>query len=228
MGNKHGFLILIGFSMVAATAVSAAPPCDFKGLSVGDKATPQQIMKHFGVEKFANADAELPKEQREAAFNARIERAKKVGLTNAAEEEQWKQGSACGNNFCIIPFGVTVGNGSFPISVGVFVSFDKSGIIQAIDLSWDRTQWDDVMVLLNNKYGDNWAVEEMQDVTTDYETKKSQPDTVTLIKHRTFGRNSKTGDNCSINASTRDMVWLHTTPPIYRASMEIRLISKNF
>ena len=30
----------------------AAPPCDFMGLSVGDKMTSQEIMSHFGIQTY--------------------------------------------------------------------------------------------------------------------------------------------------------------------------------
>jgi hypothetical protein len=53
----------VSLTMLAAATVQAVTPCDFKGLSVGDKATPAQIMKHFGIVKFvADSDAEFTKQ----------------------------------------------------------------------------------------------------------------------------------------------------------------------
>src|ERR1700692_1848773 len=114
-------LIVIVACIVFVGTVRAAPPCDFKGLSVGDKATPQQIMKHFGVDKYKDSDEEQKTAHGAAAYEKYLERAKKVGLNNAAEEQAFQVGPACGWNHCRIPFGVTVGNRSFPIRVGVFV-----------------------------------------------------------------------------------------------------------
>lgn len=233
IGNRerqtpNGIRAAMCLAVLATAAAHAAPPCDFKGLSVGDKATPQQIMKHFGIEKFADADAELPQEQRDTAFNAHLTRAEKVGLTNAAEEEDWKLGPACGHSYCRIPYGVSVGSGAFPIPVGVFVSFDKAGTIEAIDVSYSYLQWDDVMELLNTKYGNNWRTEVTPQAVTNFETKKSETIDMTEITHRTPGVNPKTGDKCTMHAISIDLIWQHTTPPIYRASLEIKLVSKNF
>ena len=138
-------------------------------------------------------------------------------------------GSGCGHKHCRIRYGeVHVGEEPYSIPVGVYVFFDSASKITAIDVSYDKLQWDDVLELLNTKYGNNWRKEETQDTTTDYETKKSQLDVVTVLTLRNNGTNPKTGDKCTINTRSRDIIWLHTTPPIYRAEMEIRLVSKNF
>ena len=216
--------------VVNATSAQAATPCDFKGLSVGDRATPEQIMKHFGVDKFADGAAysKLSIEQRYPIDKARLDRAKIVGLSNAAEEEHWKLGPACDYDSCRIPYGVTVGSGTFPISVGVFVSFDKAGIIQSIDVSYDNSDWEEVMALLNTKYGNNWRTETGVQTLTDLETKKSELRDEVEITHRSLGTNSKTHDTCTLHGASLDMVFLHTTPPIYRSYFEIKLVSKNF
>jgi hypothetical protein len=221
-------------AVLAVSGAHAATPCDFKGLSVGDKATPQQIMTHFGTTKYIKNGDDSPtttqtKEQKEAVFNARMKRAQKVSMINEAEEEEEKAGPACGHTYCRIPYHyVHVGEEPYSIPVGVYVSFDSTGKVTAIDVSYDKIQWDDVLELLNTKYGENWRREDTQDVTTDYETKKSEPETVTVLTHRNNGTNPKTGDKCVINTRSRDIIWLHTTPPIHRAVMEIRLVSKNF
>jgi len=190
-------------------------------------------MAHFGIKKFIkNADDPSPnqtKEQHQAAFNAQLKRAQQVSLTNAAEEKDWNEGSACGRTYCRIRYGdVQVGEEPYSIPVGVYAFFNTTGKITAIDVSYDKGQWDEVLEMLNTKYGNNWRKEEIQDVTTDYETKKSQPDMVTILTHRNNGTNPRTGERCTINTRSRDIIWLHTTPPIYRAEMEIKLISKNF
>ena len=109
-----------------------------------------------------------------------------------------------------------------------FVAFDQTGKVTAIDVYYGKSDWDEVLSLLNTKYGNNWRKEEIQDVTTDYEHKKSELDTVTVLTHRTPGTNPETGDKCSIVTMSRDIVFLHTTPPAYRAVLEVKLISKNF
>jgi hypothetical protein len=220
---------LTALCALSVCAAHAATPCDFKGLSVGDKANPEQIMKHFGIEKYTTADPPQTEAEREATSKAFLKRSEQVSMTNALQEAEWREGPACREHSCRITYGrVTVGESPYPIPVGVFVAFDATHKITAIDVSYDRGQWDEVLELLNTKYGDNWRKEETQDVTTDYETKKSQPDTLTVLTHRSPGTNPATGDKCTINTESRDFVWLHTTPPIYRAELEIRLVSKNF
>jgi hypothetical protein len=228
---KHIYLLalLAVWFCLAASAAHAAIPCDFKGLSVGDNATPQEIMRQFGIAKYITKKADEPNdEQHKAASDDLLERAKKVGSMNAVEEETWNRGPACGETNCEIPFGVSVGNEPYSIPVGVFVAFDGASKITGIDVRYDFLQWDDVLELLNTKYGNNWDKEETPFVVTDYETKKSQPFVATLLRHRNVGTNPKTGDTCSITAQSMDRVFLHTTPPIYRSVLSIELISKNF
>jgi hypothetical protein len=222
----YGNRAFLGLGILASLAAHATTPCDFKGLSVGDKATPQQIMKHFGVDKFLDADATQAKNK--ADFDSNLKRAETVGLMNASEEADWHMGPACGYNYCRIPYGVSVGSGAFPIPVGVFVSFDKAGTIEAIDVSYSYSQWNDVLELLNTKYGDNWRSEVTNEVVTNLETKKSEQLSMTEILHRTPGTNPKTGDKCTLHATSLDLVFTHSMAPLYRASLEIKLVSKNF
>jgi hypothetical protein len=215
--------------LLSIGAVNAATPCDFKGLSVGDKATPQQIMRQFGITKYTTADPPQTDAQKKAAFDAQMKRAKEVSIMNAAEEQESEEGPACRENYCRLPYGyVTVGNEPHPIYVGAFVSFDSTGRVTEIDVTYDKSLWDEVLQLLNLKFDDNWQREDTQDVTTDYQTKKHERDTVTVLTHRTQGTNPKTRDKCAITATSRDIVWLHSMPPIYRAELVIKLISKNF
>jgi hypothetical protein len=51
---------------------------------------------------------------------------------------------------------------------------------------------------------------------------------ITVLTHREPGINRASGDACSIVATSNDRVVLHTTPPVIRAVLEIKLISKKF
>lgn len=206
----------------------ADTPCDFKEIAVGDKMRPAEIMSALGIRKFEDDDAPIPKQRQQAEFDARMERAAKVGITNASEEEAFKRGPVCGKDFCRVPYGVTVGNEPYPQSVSVFVSFGQQGLVTAIDVFFDKANWDGILELLNSKFGDGWDQEENETAVIDYQTKKSQLETVLLLTHRKLERNARTGDKCSIRASSRDIVFLHTTSPINRGFVEIKLMSKNF
>lgn len=204
---------------VAASAAHAATPCDFKGLSVGDTATPQEIMKHFGIANYVTKQPDDTYDE---------ERARKVGSGNAVEESDWKRGPACDETSCGIPHGVSVGDEPDLIPVAVSVFFDSTSRITAIDVSYDFSQWDEVLVLLNTKYGDNWDKEETPFRVINFDTKESQPAVASLLRHRNVGTNPNTSDTCSITAQSMDSVFQHTTPPAYRSILEIKLISKNF
>ena len=43
---------LINDAFVFVTASRAGAPCDFKGVSMGDRLSREQLMQHFGVSKF--------------------------------------------------------------------------------------------------------------------------------------------------------------------------------
>ena len=151
-----------------------------------------------------------------------------MGIVNADEEQQREFGPQCDQDSCRFPYGrVQVGNATSPIDVDVFVFFDKTGLITNITIGFDKTYWDDVLELLNRKYGDDWIVQTTDSVTMDYESKQHEPDILTNLTHRHSGRNVKTYDACSIRVSSRDVYYRHTTDPIYRAVMEINLISRN-
>ena len=206
----------------------AATPCDFKGLSVGDKLTPVEIMKHFGIASFKTGAQAQTKEQRDTEFNALMDRSKKVGSFNALEEEEFKVGPICDESICRIPYGVTVGNEPYPLQVNVLVSFDKSRVVTEIDVSFDKASWDDVVQMLNVKYGDNWRRETNESPTINFESNKSTTTTVTSLTHRSNGRNLKTGSTCTIYAVSDDRVFVHSTPPFARSEMQIKLVSTNF
>ena len=109
------------------------------------------------------------------------------------------------------------------------VFFDPSTHqITAIDVTFDNTAWDEVLELLNTKYGNNWRKDDTQGVTTDYQTQEYFQSVITVLTHRESGINRAAGDACSIVATSNDRVLLHTTPPIIRAVLEIKLISKKF
>jgi hypothetical protein len=206
-------------------AAHAATPCDFKGLSVGGKATPQEIMQHFGISKYKDANNSKMTE----ADNANVlKRAERVSLINAAEELAWNRGPACEESDCEIPYGVSVGNEPFPIPVGVMVFFDSTSKITSIDVTYDEQQWDEVLELLIAKYGGDWDKKVTSFTLMNYETKEVQPADSILLTHRGPATNPQTGDTCSITVQSIDHVFRHTTPPWLRSVMEIKLISKNF
>jgi hypothetical protein len=120
--------------VVAATCAAAETPCDFKGVSVGEKTTPSSLMASLGIKNYKMN----PERWQSDKF---LELGKKYGLTSAAEIEEWNAGPACDSDSCRIPFGVGVGNSNSPVSV--FVSF-PGGRITEIDVAFNKTYWDEI------------------------------------------------------------------------------------
>jgi hypothetical protein len=212
---------LLPYLFFFATACAVArTPCDFKGVSVGDKVTPASLMASFGIKDYKMN----PKPW---AFDRQAALTEKYGMIAAAEIEEWDTGPACTSGSCRIPFGVGVGNNNDPVSV--FVSF-PGGHITEIDVNFDETYWDEIRPILDRKYGQDWTVErDPYFVITDFETKK----TVTLeratITHNPDGKNESTGDTCNIWAVNYDEVFQHHDPlGPYQSVFVIKLISNNF
>jgi hypothetical protein len=205
--------------LVISSAVRGEVPCDFKGVSVGDKLIPDQIMKNFGIPKFVTNPETASLDTMGPLYD-------KYGLTGASELEDWKIGPYCRDTYCRIPRGVTVGNNDIPVSV--FVSF-RPGVITEIDVSFGTTYWDDVLPIIEKKYGSQWKFDQWDMAVTEYETKKFE------LLQRITGENQRTG----VNAGTKDTCHMSVTniDSIFRhhdllgslhSVFSLKLDSKNF
>jgi hypothetical protein len=197
---------------IGATAAEPTSPCDFNGLSVGDRATPEQIMNHYGIQKFHSGEAPSSDSQRVA----------QVGLMNQIDEQESKLGPACDAEECRIPSGLSLGTGPTAIPVRLYVRFDSAGVVKLITVAYDKAKWDQALEIINSKYGDNWSRWVTDDVTTDFEHKASKPDSTTLLTHKTLGKNPRTAVQCLVSVDSRDSPFVHSIAPFYRATLEIR------
>jgi hypothetical protein len=215
-------LAALNTTLLLFTAASnAATPCDFKGVSVGDKISPQQIMTAYGVAKY-KMNPKLP------SFEENLPNIQKYGVFAAGEIRDWNIGPYCDDRLCTIPWGVSVGN-SDHIPVSVHVGF-HSGQITEIDVSFGSLSWDEVLPLLDKKYGRNWKVErDPSMVLTDLETKQHLVVERITLNHRSGGVNTKTRDTCQIWATNYDVVFYHHDPlGQFHSVFVIKLVSKNF
>jgi hypothetical protein len=213
------FLLFVFGLMVAPSAASAQIPCDFKGVSVGDRLTPDQIMKTFGILKFVT-DPET------ASFDAMQPLYDKYGITGASELEDWKIGPYCRDTYCRIPRGVTVGNSDIPVSV--FVSF-RSGVVTEIDVSFGETFWDEVLPIIEKKYGSRWKFDQSDMVVTEYGTKKYELLQRIIAENRQVGVNASTKDTCHMSATNIDIIFRHHDPlGSLHSIFVLKLDSKNF
>jgi hypothetical protein len=222
MRKLDRFLPVVLFSaLFFASAVHAETPCDFKGVSVGNKMTAAQIMTAFGVTNY-KANPALPD------FDERMPAVNKYGIMPAGELEDWKIGPYCDDSSCRIPYGVSVGNHN-DTPVSVFISFDATTQITEIDVSFSTMNWDDLLPILDQKYGPDWTVKRDDMPITDMETKKRTDLERITLTHVTNGTNPSSKTTCEIWASNLDIVFEHHDPlGPFHSTFVIKLISKNF
>ncbi len=178
------------------------------------------IMEALGIKEYKVN----PKQPR---LEESLENLKKYGLTGSAERSDWAIGPYCDGNSCRIPYGVGVGNDNTPVSV--FVSFRQDRITE-INVSFSEVYWEEILPILEKKYGSNWSVERDQDMLiTDLETKKSTKVERIALTSKKGGTNPKTNDSCQIWATNFDKIFEHHDPiGPYHSLLVIKLVSKNF
>ena len=202
------------------TSSSADVPCDFKGISVGDKMSPSEVMSVLGVKDWKmNPPVHT--------YTETVANMEKYGLIPSSEMDDWKTGPYCNKDTCMIPYGVSVGNGDM-IPVSVFVAF-SNGLITEVSVHYNELEWDTVLPILKNKYGDLWNSDNQDLVITDMKNKTHDQVNRILLNHKTGGINQKTSDKCQISATNYDIIETHNTAlGMYQSIFTISLVSKNF
>jgi hypothetical protein len=199
IGTMKYIAALLG-ALFFASPSHAETPCDFKGISVGDKMAPAEIMATLGVTKYKTNPAKH--------FDEALVR--KYGMMPAAELEEWNIGLNCDQTSCSVPYGVAVGNNNTPVKV--FISF-REGLITEIDVSFSKTYWDEILPILDQKYGADWKVEREYTPIINFETKKTTVLEGILLKHVTNGTiAAKSGQTISTSYSGTTMRTGHIIP----------------
>ena len=140
--------------------------------------------------------------------------------------EEWDLGPYCKETSCRVPYGVTVGNTNTPVNV--FISFHDR-LITEIEVSFNEMYWDEMLPLLDQKYGADWKIDRSYTPITDYETKKITLLELISLTHNSNGTNQSTKDHCQISAQNLDHVFEHHDPyGPYLSLFVIKLISRNF
>ena len=210
--------VLVG-ALFFASPSHAEPPCDFKGISVGTRMTPDQIMTALGVSTYKMNPVR-------SSFEERLLLSRKYGIIPAAELEDWKIGPYCDETSCLVPYGNAVGNNNTPVSV--FVAFHE-GLITEINVSFGITYWNEILPILDQKYGPDWKVDRDDVPVTNLVTNKTTVLKRISLSHITNGTNPKTKDRCQISATNIDLVFVHHDAyGPYHSVFVIKLISKNF
>jgi hypothetical protein len=215
---KH-IAVLLG-TLLFTSPLLAETPCDLKGISVGSKMSPAELMSALGVAQYKTNPARR-------SFNQVKALAEKYGLIAATEIEDWEIGPYCDNKICRVPYGVAVGNNN-SIPVKVDVSFHE-GLITEIVVSFSETYWDEMLPIFDQKYGADWTIERNDMPITNYETKEARRVQTIFLQHVSKGTNLSTKDHCQISAINFDMVFEHHDAfGPYHSNIVIKLISKNF
>jgi hypothetical protein len=210
---------IVGVLLSVAPA-NAETPCDFKGVSVGSKMMPAEIMSTLGVAQYKTNPARYP-------FEKKTELSNKYGLYAAAEIEEAAIGPFCDERSCVVPYGIGVGNAS-RIPVKVFVAIHDGQVIE-MEVSFSEMNWDEVRPIFYQKYGGDWKIERDDMVVSNYEDKKARTVQRISLEHIADGVNRSTHDRCKISATNVDVVFEHhdSLGP-YHSQLVITLISKNF
>ena len=209
--------LILGISL--SSAKGANPPCDFKGVSVGDTMSTDEIMSIFGIKSYkTNPTIDLIKDHRDLID--------KYGIMEAHTIVDFEVGPYCENKMCIIPNGITIGNNNVPVYV--FVGFGEK-IITSIEVYFNQSYWEDVKEIAQLKYGRNSSREIIPITIAEYSTKKFLEIHSENITFNEYGLNQKTNDRCRISLSQFDSIFNHNDPlGVYHSVFNIELISKNF
>jgi hypothetical protein len=193
--------LVFGFAAIPLlrTAAYSQVPCDFKGVSVGEKLTREQLMQRFGIKQF-----KLDPPRRD--FMQLDQEVQKYGIIGAGGREDDKIGPYCRENSCNIPFGIFVGDDKIPVKV--FVA-QRDGVVYSIEVFFNSIFWNDVWDIIVNKYGPTWEIERTTTVVVDYETKKTGKLEQVIARHKFGGINTQTKDTCSIFATNIDNIFRH-------------------
>jgi len=215
---KHIATLLVA-ALLYARPLHAETPCDFKGISVGSKMAPAEIMTALRVTKYKTNPTR-------PSFEETFPVVQKYGTIPAEELVEWNIGPYCDETSCRVPYGVTVGNDKTPVNV--FISF-REGLVTEIFVSFSETYWDEMLPIFDQKYGADWNVDRAEMPVTNYETKKTTILERISLTHITNGANRSTRDRCQIWATNLDIVFEHhDSYGPYHSVFAIKLISKNF
>jgi hypothetical protein len=124
----------------------AETPCDFKGIFVGSRMSPAEIMSALGVAQY--------KTNPPRSFDQAL--IEKYGLMAAADIEEENIGPFCNDTTCVASY-IGVGTASH-IPVKAAVSFHDRQITEIV-VSFGKIYWDEMVRIFDEKYGADWKIE---------------------------------------------------------------------
>lgn len=209
--------VIVGISLLLAGATCiAAAPCEFNGVSIGDKLTRKQLMAKLGVKHFKlnpGPDVWLPTKDEESQY----------GYLGAKDLARWRTGPFCLADVCYIPFGIEI---ETKIPASMEITYGENNTIADIQVRFNSKYWEQVAPVLVQKYGLDWDAEKNHNfVISDDITQKSVTVDRTIIANKSGGVNEKTKGRCAISASNYDSIFWHRDPlGAYRSVLSIDMI----
>jgi hypothetical protein len=202
----HLLLFLLTATSFALPAYSQTP-CDFKGVSVGDKLTREQLMRRLGISTFKIDPPDSSRNNSDSKEHEKYWReVEKYGIIGAAERQEDKTGPYCHDDYCRVPFGITIGDDNIPVKV--FAAF-KGEMVYTIEVSFNSIFWGDIWGILTKKYGLAWEVERYNIAVTEYNSHKFDQLERIIATHKSGGTNPQTRDTCSLSATNIDIMFYH-------------------
>lgn len=180
--------------------IQAKDQCDFKGVKVGAKLSPNDLMKVLGIKQYTLTPHFL-----EVTDKQRLDLFTKYGI-QYDEVEYDSIGPFCKAQMCVIPSQQTVGD----VPVNLEFYFNEHKEITSINISFNSINWDEIKTALYKKLGKNWRLEVMQMGVAPYDnTNNTLTVNREILEHKSGGVNSSNNANCNIKATNYDTIFLH-------------------
>jgi hypothetical protein len=210
---------LVAILLAGAAHAQTADPWQYRGIHLGAKMTPDQIMHAIGVTKYSMD----PKE--DSIWDPKHRDDVKHGMQWALEKVEFDLGPNCktadAQNFnCVDPFPGArhdIGSDHGIVKVWVFV---KNGVVHAIDLNFDAVRADEFFDVMFRQFGKEGWVQGEGDThiaITDLYVKKSL-----VVDRRILKKESA---KYGAYVTDYDIVFTHYMP-MYQGSFEMRVLDQ--
>jgi hypothetical protein len=217
---RASIFLMALFLTPAAAAFAGVAPCDFKGIAVGDKMTPTDLMAKLGIAVFQNNPPIDPTDW--ATQREKLKR--EYGQQAADEILNDRKGNICQSgfiDFCSIPNEITIGEGDIPVSL--FIDL-KNSVITEIIVTFNAKYWNQIVSLIVSKFGPSWDIRKENIYIVDEITNKHATLSRTYMIGKSDGENVRTGDRCSLGAiSIRSTYRHHNNLGEIQGNFEIKL-----
>lgn len=217
---KSTTICLLFFSLVISQNILAKDQCDFKGVRIGDKLSPSDLMKKLGVQKYTLNPNFLD------TLNIDKQKLQDKYGPNSIEIEYDAIGPFCKKDYCVIPNNQKIGS----VPVNLIFYFENKNELTAINISFQSLRWDEIKKDLFRKYGNNWTTEKMHLGIAQFdEPNKTLIVTREILEHKSGVKNLLNHAECEVRATNYDKIFQHGNRlGSYHGVVDIEKISNGF